>query len=250
MRSAAHPASHPPPESEPAGDPDRTARARIRDAAIALFSREGFGVSVRRVAAAAEVSPALVIHHFGSKDGLKDVCDQRIGQLMEGIKAATMAAPPDAAEANLLYQLAHADSYGYLLGYLLHAVSAGGAAASRFVGTMVEASERLLRRGVAAGAIRPSRDPAALARYLTYSGIGALIVWQAAQAPHQRQAAPQRVSDFLDALTLPTLELCTNGLFTNSALLDAYLAHASGPQSNTEPDKEPTTQEPPNDQDN
>ena len=50
---------------------DLTTRARIRDAAIGLFGRDGFGpATVRAVASAAGVSPGLVIHHFGSKAGL------------------------------------------------------------------------------------------------------------------------------------------------------------------------------------
>ena len=51
--------------------PDLTARARIRDAAIECFARQGFAVSVRAIAAHAGVSPGLVIHHFGSKAGLR-----------------------------------------------------------------------------------------------------------------------------------------------------------------------------------
>ena len=56
-------------------DDDLTARARIRDAAVARFGRDGFGVGVRAIAADAGVSAALVIHHFGSKDGLRAECD-------------------------------------------------------------------------------------------------------------------------------------------------------------------------------
>jgi AcrR family transcriptional regulator len=49
---------------------DLTARARIRDAAIRRFGSDGFGASVRAIAADAAVSPGLVMHHFGSKEGL------------------------------------------------------------------------------------------------------------------------------------------------------------------------------------
>jgi AcrR family transcriptional regulator len=46
-------------------------RTAIRTAATPLFARHGFnGVSVRAIAAAAGVDPALVIRHFGSKEGL------------------------------------------------------------------------------------------------------------------------------------------------------------------------------------
>jgi len=50
---------------------DLTAAARIRDAAIERFGEQGFSVGLRPIAEAAGVSAALVIHHFGSKDGLR-----------------------------------------------------------------------------------------------------------------------------------------------------------------------------------
>ncbi|HEU4808517.1 MAG TPA: helix-turn-helix domain-containing protein, partial [Homoserinimonas sp.] len=58
---------------------DATTRSRIRDAAVVLFGREGYArTSVRAIAQHAQVSPALVIHHFGSKEGLRQECDQHI----------------------------------------------------------------------------------------------------------------------------------------------------------------------------
>ncbi|WP_280443543.1 helix-turn-helix domain-containing protein, partial [Nocardia brasiliensis] len=41
----------------------------MRDAAIEGFGDQGFQVGVRAIAKAAGVSPGLVNHHFGSKDG-------------------------------------------------------------------------------------------------------------------------------------------------------------------------------------
>lgn len=55
---------------------DLTGRARIRNAALRQFAEHGFAVTTMRdVAAAAGVSPALVQHHFGTKDGLREACD-------------------------------------------------------------------------------------------------------------------------------------------------------------------------------
>lgn len=51
---------------------DLTARARIRNAALALFARHGVeGTSMRRVAADAGVTVGLVVHHFGTKEQLR-----------------------------------------------------------------------------------------------------------------------------------------------------------------------------------
>jgi AcrR family transcriptional regulator len=65
------------PSTQPASAlDDLTARARIRDAALALFAERGFAASsIREIAKAAGVSPGLVQHHFGTKDALREACD-------------------------------------------------------------------------------------------------------------------------------------------------------------------------------
>jgi AcrR family transcriptional regulator len=58
---------------------DLTARARIREAALELFARDGVaGTSMRSVAAKARVSPSLVVHHFATKAGLRDAVDDAV----------------------------------------------------------------------------------------------------------------------------------------------------------------------------
>ncbi|GAA0224654.1 TetR/AcrR family transcriptional regulator [Cryptosporangium japonicum] len=58
-------------------DPDDlTARARIRQAALAQFAEVGFQkATIRSIAAEAGVSPGLLRHHFGSKEALRDAVD-------------------------------------------------------------------------------------------------------------------------------------------------------------------------------
>ncbi|MBE1875655.1 TetR/AcrR family transcriptional regulator [Myceligenerans pegani] len=65
------------PARESEVDPaDLTARARIRNAALALFAERGFkGATVKQIAEAAGVSHGLLQHHFGSKDDLRQACD-------------------------------------------------------------------------------------------------------------------------------------------------------------------------------
>ena len=56
-----------------AREEDLTARARIRGAAFALVAERGVaGVTLREAARRAGVSPGLVVHHFGSRQGLLD----------------------------------------------------------------------------------------------------------------------------------------------------------------------------------
>jgi TetR/AcrR family transcriptional regulator, regulator of cefoperazone and chloramphenicol sensitivity len=74
--------------TSPRGADDLTARARIRDAAVVLFADAGYrGTSIRDVARAAGVSPGLVQHHFGSKEGLRAACDEHVVAALESITA-------------------------------------------------------------------------------------------------------------------------------------------------------------------
>jgi AcrR family transcriptional regulator len=79
--------------STDAVEEDRTARARIRDAAVHTFGTAGFDAPVRAVAAAAGVSPALVIHHFGSKDGLRAACDEHVLRVIREAETDAFAGP-------------------------------------------------------------------------------------------------------------------------------------------------------------
>ena len=58
---------------------DLTARARIREAALELFARDGVAAtSMRSVAAKAGVSSSLVVHHFRTKTGLRTAVDDAV----------------------------------------------------------------------------------------------------------------------------------------------------------------------------
>lgn len=63
---------------------DRTGRAIIRDEALALFAERGpDAVTMRQIAAAAGVSPGLIVHHFGSKETLREVVDRHVVEVFE-----------------------------------------------------------------------------------------------------------------------------------------------------------------------
>src|SRR3954451_12654003 len=204
-----------------ADDADLTARARIRDAAIRRFGAEGFGASVRTVAADAGVSPGLVIHHFGSKDGLRAVCDEHVLRM---IREAEYQAFTESTPADWLAQLAVLDEFAPLVGYLVQTLLAGVELAATLLERMTKDAEAYLAEAVAAGRMTPSRDPAARASFLVDVGIGAVLSFVRRHPPVDGDYRTT-LRRYAEANSLPALELYTEGLLTDSALLDAYLQY-------------------------
>jgi AcrR family transcriptional regulator len=63
---------------------DLTGKARIREAALELFAADGVAATpLRAIADAAGVSPALIVHHFGSKEGLSRAVDEAVVKRIE-----------------------------------------------------------------------------------------------------------------------------------------------------------------------
>ena len=201
------------------GPEDFTARARIRDAAVRRFGAEGFGASVRAIAADAGVSPGLVIHHFGSKDALRAACDEHVLRLIREAEtdAFTASGPID-----LVRELAELDDYAPLVGYLVQAFQTGGDLAAALLTRMTADAEAYLGDAVAAGRMRPSRDPAARAAYLVDVGVGALLSFVRRNPPVDGDYRPT-LRAYAEANSLPALELYTEGLLTDATMLDAYL---------------------------
>jgi TetR/AcrR family transcriptional regulator, regulator of cefoperazone and chloramphenicol sensitivity len=122
---------------------DLTARARIRDAAIAQFAEHGFRVAtIKSIAAAAGVSSGLVQHHFGTKERLREACDraavERVRQQLEVVtNPEEEVANPDVAAA--LYA-----SSPLLVRYLIRLLLENGPAAETLFDAMAEGIERFL----------------------------------------------------------------------------------------------------------
>lgn len=69
---------------------------RLLDAALTLFSREGYdAVSTRSLARAAQVNQAAIPYHFESKEGLYRAVARRIVELVQPFLVPTLAAVRD-----------------------------------------------------------------------------------------------------------------------------------------------------------
>ena len=77
---------------------DLTARARIREAALRHFAEEGYErATIRAIARTAGVSPGLLRHHYGSKEALRQACDDYVFETLHRINAEILEDPGRAA---------------------------------------------------------------------------------------------------------------------------------------------------------
>jgi TetR/AcrR family transcriptional regulator, regulator of cefoperazone and chloramphenicol sensitivity len=162
---------------------DRTARARIRDEALRLFGNRGTdGVTIRDIAAAAGVSPALVMRHYGTKDGLREAVNEYVARVFEamltqvaetaGAEAFDQGAVPALGEmvaANL-----PADSA--IPAYLSRMLVAGGPAGSALFGRLYKVSRDALSGMVAAGSASAGADPEVRAAFLLVNDLAVLLL--------------------------------------------------------------------------
>src|SRR6202050_3185285 len=153
---------------------DLTAAARIRDAAIERFGEQGFTCGLLSIAEAAGVSAALVIHHFGSKDGLRKACDDYVAEEIRSTKSEAMNSSDP---ATWFAAMAEIEEYAPLMAYLVRSMQTGGELARTFWRTMIDNAESYLDEGVTTGILKPSRDPAARSKYLAITGGGGFLLY-------------------------------------------------------------------------
>lgn len=219
-----------PSASQAGPDADITARARIRDAAILRFARDGFSVGLRAIAEDAGVSAALIVRHFGSKDALRAECDGRVLAMLRERKGRILTV---GGMENVLLALASMDESAPLLGYALRSLQAGGVLAMSFVDQFAADAEVYCAAGVAAGTMLPSRDEKARARYLTVQGFGALILDMTLNPPADPTDLVGIVRGYMTRMGLPSIELFSQGLMADRTMLDAYLLYVGGGPSPT-----------------
>jgi AcrR family transcriptional regulator len=213
--SSATTGPHARPDPAPTGpdasaEADLTARARIRDAAIARFAADGVAAtSVRAIAGDAGVSAALVIHHFGSKDALRVACDQHIAALIRERKRAAMQAGPG---LDPLAALRESGQGPEVLRYLASTLIDGSPHVAELLDELIDDAVGYMEEGVATGMLRPTEDPRGRAVVLTIWSLGALALHQHLQ----RLLGVDLTGDPADALAyfLPASEMLGRGVIT------------------------------------
>jgi TetR/AcrR family transcriptional regulator, regulator of cefoperazone and chloramphenicol sensitivity len=142
-------------------DEDLTARARILDAAIELFAAGGVGgTTIRAVAEEAGVSPGLVIHHFGSKEGLRRAADDAVFErvVIPSGEQRTADSVTELLARRAEQASAAMRSYPALCDYLARALLEGTPAGRELFGRLVAAARTDLGRLEKTGAVRAGTD--------------------------------------------------------------------------------------------
>lgn len=162
---------------------DRTARARIRDEALRLFAERGSdAVTMRDIAAAADVSPALLVRHYGSKDGLVMAVDEHVVRIIEAVltrvteQAAVTGLEPATVPTMLEGLATHLPPDSPVPGYLGRLLITGGAVGSAVFDRLYGISRTALDAMVAAGIASPGEDPAVRAAFLMVNDLAVLTL--------------------------------------------------------------------------
>lgn len=164
-----------------AQEEDLTAKAVIRNAALELFAEYGHqAVSVRQIAATAKVSPALVLHHFGSKEGLREAVDRYAAAQFDAFLEApeevgdVLTSGSNASMAELIARVLPAGSPlpAYLRRLLLQGDPAGRALFRRWY----EVARALVDQLIAAGFARPTDDPEVRAAFMLTADLALLVL--------------------------------------------------------------------------
>ncbi|MFJ9538369.1 TetR/AcrR family transcriptional regulator [Streptomyces sp. NPDC101225] len=163
---------------------DRTARAVIRDEALRLFAADGpEKVTVRQIAAAAGISPGLVAHHFGSKQGLRqevdayvlDFFEAMLGELTGGGGAELL--DPVSGTSSLSEAFArHLPEDSPLPAYVRRLLMSDSDAGRLLFERLFEATRTTLDALAKAGLAASGRDPAMRAAFLLANDLALFLL--------------------------------------------------------------------------
>ena len=202
---------------------DLTARARILDAAITVFAQQGRSASVRAIAAAADVSPALITHHFGSKDNLKAECDERVLDAYTQLKMAGIADPISAMSIVDDSDQEQSERIAVLGSYMMRAFLDGGETARSFHQSLLQRISDIITAAAASGMVRAECADEAHVRYLTSSMLGFMVVQFVIDPPSNSLGFFQQIisgPSMIEAM----IDVYTNPVFTSDQILAGYRA--------------------------
>lgn len=208
---------------------DVDGRERILAATLDLVGHHGSAAtSLKRIAAAAEVSQSLILHHFHSKAGLLAACDSYACDKVRDYKLASVQAQGDALGS--LLSLSQVEAGRTLLRYLTRVLSEGSNRVDELVDEMVSDAQEYSTAAVDHGwLVESAADPRRVA-LITIWSLGALVLHEQV---HRILGA-----DFLGESTdysgylIPATGIFTDGVLNPARQADLAAVHAAyGPST-------------------
>jgi AcrR family transcriptional regulator len=144
---------------------DLTARARIREAALEHFARDGYDrATIRAIAQTAGVSPGLLRHHYGSKDALREACDNYVFEILHRVNAQLLEDPGTTARSQQT-----SERFGR---YVARSLADGSPTVGPIFDEMVMLTEQWLARADDSRADTPAVDRRIRAALVTAMKVG------------------------------------------------------------------------------
>jgi AcrR family transcriptional regulator len=200
---------------DPVGDAlpaDLTGRARIREAAFRLFAARGVdATSLRTIAEAAGTSAPLVVHHFGSKEGLVRAVDEAaIARFRAALEEIPTDQPPDALSAE--FGAAFARVIGgdpVMRAYLRRALLEDNPSSTALLDELLATTRSGLATLDEAGGLRPLGDAEWRPYQVLFLSLGPMLLEPLLQRELDGHAFD---ADVLERRSAANLDMFTHGL--------------------------------------
>ena len=146
--------------------------------ATELFAAEGSErVTIRAIATAAGVSPALVIHHFASRGGLRQAVERRVVERFADLIAQLEGLGPTDTTAGLGELVAKiADDEPAMFSFFRRLLIEGGPSAHAAFASLFETTKRTMAGLDALGATRPTDDEDTRAAFLLANDLAVVLL--------------------------------------------------------------------------
>jgi len=190
-----------------------SSKPRLVEVATALFAKDGFqSTSLRAIAKEAGVSPALLVHHFGSRDQLIETCiTETLGELV-GTKMDMIARPLseslDEWRSDLGQNVVKLDFFRQVMLF-------GGKNATILFDRMVKEAKQMLLAEIESGNMRKVQNPDDTALVMTMHGLAPLILKEQVDSTLGGSFFNPEVGVRLAAASL---EIYTRGIYTNNKI--------------------------------
>lgn len=186
-------------------------RSQLIEVATNAFARDGIAAtSLRAVAKEAGVSPALIVHHFGSREKLIEEC------IIKGL-GLWVSEKQEFVDVSLSTSLAQwqnaLDKHGSKLQFFRQVLLAGGEPANILFSRMVQEAEMMVSAQIDKGQMRKVENRHDLALLMTLHGLAPLIM--------QNQVNNHLGGSFLDPefggrLAAANLEIYRKGIYKSA----------------------------------